>query len=282
LHLCVLTLYNKKNEVIVIDTQFISRHLGNLSIFVTGREECKPGHHFSAAFPDRFLIHYIVSGKGLFRTGGKEYQLGAGNAFLIGNQYGYYEADSKDPWTYIWIQFSGEIAVHFLKEVGLSPNAPIYATTNKKEMEACFERILDITDWNNDFLVYSRFFYLLGKMLETNKKGYTAKKSTKNKYVQQCCDFIHANYYQNITIKQVCHFVGLEYSYLFRLFKAECNMSPKQYLIDYRLSKAASLLKETTMNVNNIAEAVGYEDRAAFSKAFSKRYGQPPRAYRSR
>lgn len=265
-----------------MENEFTSRHLGNLSIFTTGREECKPGHCFSTAFTDRFLVHYIVSGEGLFQTGGREYKLEAGNAFLIGNQYGYYQADWENPWTYIWINFSGEIAVKFLKDIGLDNKKPVYKTTEPKELAACFENMLSITNWKNEFMVYSRFFYLLGTMQETNANKIISKEKSVSEYVSQCSDFIQANYYRSICVKDMCNFVGIEYSYLFRLFKQQLNVSPGKYLIDYRLSKAGDLLKDTQMNVNEIASAVGYEDRAAFSKAFSRKYGVPPREYRWR
>ena len=264
-----------------MDSQFTSKPLGNLSIFATGREECAPGHHFSHVFRDRFLLHYIVSGKGIFRTGGREYTLGKGNIFFIGDNFGYYEADMEEPWTYIWINFSGETAEQFLERVGLGEKSPVYKTLAPDEVESCFEDILKIDEEENDFLVYSRLFYLLGTIQRTNAAGDEYISGTGKQYVSQCLDFIHINYYRDIDTRDMCAFVGLEYSYLFRLFKEHTNSSPGKYLAEYRLSRAAYLLKNTDMNITETANAVGYKDRAAFSKAFSRCFGISPKQYRA-
>lgn len=254
---------------------FIKKPLGELSVFFIGKERCKSGHHFSQMFPDRFLIHYVASGKGIFRSGGREYQLKAGNIFFIGNQYGYYEADIDDPWTYMWINFSGGLAEHFLEQIGLNSQNPVYTSSAPDEISACFERVLSAKEPDNDFIIYGRLFELLGKIIETNAVSITPEK-TENQYIRQCIDYIRINYYRNINTKDICAFVGLEYSYLFRLFKSELNTSPGKYLNSYRLSRAAYLLKNTSMAVSDIASAVGYGDRAAFSKAFSRKYGYNP------
>ena len=152
-------------------------------------------------------------------------------------------------------------------------------TSAPDEVRDCFESMLTISDMDNDFLVYSRFFYLLGKIQETNVNGGISADRAENMYIERCLDFIHINYYRKIGVRDMCMSVGLEYSYLFRLFKQHVNTSPGKYLSDYRLSRAAYLLKNTGMSINEVACAVGYEDRAAFSKAFSRKYYTPPSAY---
>lgn len=58
----------------------------NISIFYMGSQHCEPGHNYSTGFCDRYLIHYIVSGKGKFKCDGITYNLKAGNAFLIAGE----------------------------------------------------------------------------------------------------------------------------------------------------------------------------------------------------
>jgi len=258
----------------------ISGHLGNLSIFTTGYEECAPCHSYSTAFTDQFLLHYIISGKGFFSVNGKRYDLKTGNAFLIGSQFGYYEADEKEPWTYMWINFSGEIALEFIRRIGLGYDDPIYTTNNPQAVADCFRDILDMKDLNNDYLIYSKFFYLLGQMQKTNVKSIKPKIKATDKYIEQSLEYIHSNYYRNISIKKLCDYIGLEYSYLFRLFKVKLNKSPGKYISDYKLIKARELLDNTEMAVSEIARAVGYEDRIVFSRAFVQKYGVSPANYR--
>lgn len=254
--------------------------LGDASVFFAGTEECEPGHFFSTEFQDRYLIHYIISGKGIFRGGGKEYHLSEGNAFFIGKERGYYEADKNKPWTYAWINFSGAIVDRFLKMIGLSAENPIYKSNDPKRIARRFREIINIPEETNDFIAFSKLFMLLGDMMNTSENGIRYVKKTGGQYVETCCEFIRMNYQKEITIKDLCDLVGLEHSYLYRLFMQNTGMSIKQYIINRRLQEAAALLSTDDMPVNEVFEAVGYGDRSNFSGAFKEKFGISPTEYR--
>jgi AraC-like DNA-binding protein len=55
-----------------------------------------------------------------------------------------------------------------------------------------------------------------------------------------------------------------------------------QYLANWRMQLAANFLQGGTDNVTQIAERVGYESEAAFSRAFKKTVGVPPSQWRKR
>ncbi|MDM3562290.1 AraC family transcriptional regulator [Proteus vulgaris] len=71
-------------------------------------------------------------------------------------------------------------------------------------------------------------------------------------------------------------------STLQRKIKAELGISVMQYVTQYRLSKAAELLKYTATNIESIALAVGYDSHSAFSQAFRQYYNKSPTEYRQR
>ena len=52
--------------------------------------------------------------------------------------------------------------------------------------------------------------------------------------------------------------------------------------MNYRMIKAAELLKLTSLSIADIGSAVGYENQLHFSRAFKKKYGVPPREWRNR
>ena len=84
-----------------------SRNLDAM-IYTCGREECAPSHSYGPVVRSGYLIHYILSGKGIYKANGRIYHLGEGDAFLIcPNSLIYYEADKYHPWTYTWIGFQG-------------------------------------------------------------------------------------------------------------------------------------------------------------------------------
>ena len=75
---------------------------GSLFVNSCGCAKTEPFHSFGPAVKPHFLIHYILSGKGIFQMDGKQYPLEAGYGFLIQpEELAFYQADKEDPWTYV-------------------------------------------------------------------------------------------------------------------------------------------------------------------------------------
>ncbi|HJB27421.1 MAG TPA: AraC family ligand binding domain-containing protein, partial [Candidatus Blautia faecavium] len=67
-------------------------------IYTCGYETCAPSHSYGPIVRSGYLIHYILGGKGIYKTDGKIYSLSEGDAFLIRpNTLIYYEADKYHP-----------------------------------------------------------------------------------------------------------------------------------------------------------------------------------------
>ena len=72
-----------------------------------GYENCNKSHSFGPAIRTHWLIHYVISGFGIFKIRDKEYNVKPGEMFVIPPYIEtYYEADSVNPWSYIWIGFT--------------------------------------------------------------------------------------------------------------------------------------------------------------------------------
>ena len=53
-----------------------------------------------------------------------------------------------------------------------------------------------------------------------------------------------------------------------------------QYLADWRIQRASALLRESDASVLAVAQDIGYDSEASFSRAFKRMVGQPPAAWR--
>jgi AraC-like DNA-binding protein len=73
---------------------------------------------------------------------------------------------------------------------------------------------------------------------------------------------------------------GISRSALAERFSRVIGMSPMQYLAHWRMQMAAQRLRHTSASLTEIAEQVGYESGAAFSRAFKKAFGDAPGAWR--
>ena len=75
---------------------------------------------------------------------------------------------------------------------------------------------------------------------------------------------------------------GLSAFHLHRLFAAATGETPKQYTLRLRLGRAAVLLLTTADSVLEVALACGFQSHETFSRAFRRRFGATPSAYRAR
>ena len=70
-------------------------------------------------------------------------------------------------------------------------------------------------------------------------------------------------------------------SYFGKIFKEALGKSPQEFLLNYRMVKAAELLKLTKLSVGDISSAVGYDNQLHFSRAFKSIYGISPKKWRT-
>lgn len=66
--------------------------------------------------------------------------------------------------------------------------------------------------------------------------------------------------------------------HLIRVFREIVGVTPVQYLTEVRLRAAHAMITDTRKTIAQIAASVGYRDRAAFFRAFKRRYGLAPSA----
>jgi AraC family transcriptional regulator of arabinose operon len=85
-----------------------------------------------------------------------------------------------------------------------------------------------------------------------------------------------------LTASHLAEVASLGRSRFEHLFKAETGARFKPTLRHIRLSKAQMLLAGAGLSVKEIACRVGFLSTSAFSRAFRKRYGQPPSQWRRR
>ena len=99
--------------------------------------------------------------------------------------------------------------------------------------------------------------------------------------MDQVFRFIEASYHKPITLCDVAQAVGYSPAYLTNLMRRQTGKSVHRWIVERRMAQALSLLQETEQAVNQIAQAVGYQDACHFSRYFRQLYGTSPQAWRS-
>ena len=101
-------------------------------------------------------------------------------------------------------------------------------------------------------------------------------------YAREAVVFIEQNYASDITVVDMANRCNLDRSYFGKVFKDVIGQSPQEFLIRYRMSKAAELLILTNSSIGDIGSSVGYQNLLHFSRAFKNVYGISPRDYRQK
>lgn len=106
------------------------------------------------------------------------------------------------------------------------------------------------------------------------------RESETTRPIRMAKQFIQENYGQNITLEDVCGAVGFSSAYFSALFKKETGEGFSKYLTRVRIDRAKELLRETSLSVSEVCEAVGYSDRKHFTQTFHKMTGVNPAEFR--
>ncbi|WP_017220510.1 AraC family transcriptional regulator [Moritella dasanensis] len=81
------------------------------------------------------------------------------------------------------------------------------------------------------------------------------------------------------SIEQLADIACLSTSQYKKLFKQSMGMTTHQYITQLRMEKASALLAHTDLPIRIVAEQIGYQDLSAFSRRFSRYFGQSPKAF---
>ena len=93
-------------------------------------------------------------------------------------------------------------------------------------------------------------------------------------------DYIRAHLADNIGVDELANLLGVSSDHFTRLFKRMLNQTPIQYIIQQRVSKAAELLCDSDLNLDQIAIDCGFPNRRYLSRRFSESFGMPPAHFR--
>lgn len=98
--------------------------------------------------------------------------------------------------------------------------------------------------------------------------------------LQEVFKFIEANYHQPITLCDVAQAVGYSPAYLTNRVGSQTGHTVNRWIVERRMVAARTLLQSTDQSVEQIANALGYQNTCHFSRQFRQHHGAPPQAWR--
>lgn len=265
--------------------QLAEQKYTDLHLCFCGYGRCEPGHSFGPAVRPNYILHFILEGKGTYQVGSTTYHLEAEQGFLIPPRVQtYYEADVREPWSYMWIGFDGKNAEEYLRDIGLGSRQLICRCSRIRELR---EIVMQMMEHNtctvsDQYYLQSSLYRIFSVLAAEQAAALPHIQSGENFYVKRAISFIQNNFANPIRVTAIADYVCINRSYLYTLFRKYLGVSPQEYLTNYRITQAAELLVTTELSVATIARSCGYEDALVFSKSFKARMGVPPSVYRER
>lgn len=274
----------------VIFSVFPSENFVDLGLYQFGWEQCDPSHSFGPAARNHYLFHYCLSGTGMLysQNGRKEsdtFHIKSGQGFMIfPHQVCMYIADHEIPWEYVWIEFDGLRVKEAIELAGLKPEQPVYKARYKDISETMKEEMLYIVNHKEEspFHLIGHLYLFIDSLVRSSTSVPLGQDSSLREfYLKEAISFIEQNFQNDISVEDIAACCGLNRSYFGKIFHENMGKSPQEFLISYRMTKAAELLKLTKLSIGDIGQAVGYPNQLHFSRAFKNIYRISPRQWRN-
>ena len=245
-----------------------------------GHYHCDQNYCIDRSHIDGLLLIFVEGGTMKLSYRAKDYTALGGDILLFDGAYPH--RYTADPYAeFYWFHLDGSNSLDLYSYLMRSRGSVLYRTPNNGKAAAHIRTLLRQFSTNQIISVpeQSRLIYNVLCYLMPGSHSDSSPLSEASP-VQQATKYIQANPGGDLSLKRLAAEVHLSPSHLIRLFRAELNYSPHEYVVLMRLERAQYLLKTTDLPVKAIALEVGYGNESSFTGAFTEKIGISPRKFR--
>lgn len=173
-------------------------------------------------------------------------------------------------WQQSWILFGGPAAEALTSLGYLDAAHPVRRYADSRAVERAFAKVLRVTrggERSTDVQAVAALFELIGVAAQDDSGGDIVER-------------LRGLACRPLSIQQYAEALRLSVHDLREGVRSAAGVTPQEVILTTRLNTAKALLAETDAPVAAIAREVGYDDPAYFSRLFTSRVGQSPRAFR--
>ncbi|MGG7178259.1 helix-turn-helix domain-containing protein [Clostridium paraputrificum] len=102
-----------------------------------------------------------------------------------------------------------------------------------------------------------------------------------NPFINRAIQYIHSNYFEDISMDKICHDLKINKCYFCNLFKKETGYTFTQFLTMWRIEKSKIFLKNPSLTLFDVALNVGFNNQGYYSTTFKKITGITPSEYKA-
>ncbi len=253
------------------------------NLYQCGSNEIPPGGILSIKAADTFTLVYVNRGSALLESNSLAYKLPAAHGFFSFPDLSYeLENVNSEPLSVTWLCFSGYMVENYLNRANITRTKPVFTDDEGMVGEKLARLYAAAHKLPNRYCrmvsaLYDIFSYLLDVNPTKQSDSYV---DNADFFAVKAVDFIEHNYTRNISVEDIARALGISKKHLYGIFNNTLKISPKQYLIYYRIDKACMRLQLSSQSVLEISESVGYTNQFYFAKEFKRLTGLTPSEYR--
>lgn len=232
-----------------------------------------------------YQLLYIAAGKGHFYFKGSKEEtiVPKGNMILFRPKepqvYYYYAEDKTEVY---WVHFTGSQVEDFLDHYELPKDENVFFTGISPDYPWIYNQI--IQELQLQRVNYEELLRILLRHILLTINRYIKEQAQTGTDIindmERAAHYFRENYTKNISIEQYAAEHLMSVNWFILSFKNVMKMTPMQYILSLRIAAAKGLLENSNKNINEISDAIGYDNPLYFSRLFKKHTGYSPSQYK--
>lgn len=222
----------------------------------------------------------VLSGNCFLTTKEGSYCLHKGDCYIAKSyEYGKIETDPNNPHSMLWINCGG-IAIEKLIEIYLGTKSALICTC---KLDSIFNQInekLLSEPRINHLHILPYLIEILADMTDSKKQNLTPEESVSVSLGSRIESYIVNGIQEEFSLDKLCRHFYISKNNIIKIFKTKYNCTPYEYHLKIKTDLAKSMLLETNLSIDDIAERLHFWDRNHFSHFFKNREGISPARFR--
>jgi AraC-like DNA-binding protein len=272
------------NRILYTPSEFARASLTHLQ--ETGTLTAQQPHTSAREKLASYLFFMVLTGSGSLDHDGKTYELNAGDCVFLDCRSGYAHHTERDLWQLKWVHFYGpnmdSIYAKYLERGG----HPCFHPKELAAYTALLDDIYAVADseaYVKDMMLNEKLNALLTQLMRDSWHPENPNRPNgKKRDLLAVREYLDTHYMEKITLDLLAEQFYINKYYLTRSFGEQFGVSPGNYLLQIRITRAKQRLRFSDDPLDAIGAACGLGDAAYFSRIFKKVEGITPGEYRRR
>lgn len=227
-----------------------------------------------------FLFFTVLSGSGELVYEGERYELTQGSCVFIDCEKAYSHSTGENLWSLKWCHFNGPEMKGIYDKYKSRGGKPVFPSS--LDYSSLLDELYSVSSSDSyvrDMKINSILSNLLTLLMEDSWNPGEIL-ADKQKIIRRVRVYLEENFKSHLTLDELASLFFIDKFYLCEQFKEQYGVSVMDYLISVRITEAKKLLRFSDKTIDTVADEVGINGGAYFSRLFKKVEGVSPSEFR--